>query len=67
MWVSEAPHLLGRFVRFDLRALLADGFEPSADPSAAGGAGFAAIAADPLLTDGRYAIEKLGNARAAGH
>lgn len=50
LWVSEYPHLLGRFVRFDLQKLLADGFDPKSDPSAAGGPGFAAVAADPLLT-----------------
>jgi len=54
IWVSEYPHLLGRFVRFDLRRLLADGFDPASDGSAAGGPGFAAVAADPMLTDGRY-------------
>lgn len=54
VWVSEWPHLLGRFVRFDLRMLLADGFDPKSDGSAAGGKGFAAVAADPMLTDGRW-------------
>jgi hypothetical protein len=57
LWVSEYPHLLGRFVRFDLRRLLADGFDPKSDVSAAGEpgfAGFAAVDADPMLTDGRY-------------
>lgn len=55
-WVSEHPHLLGRFVRFDLAKLLADGFDPKSDPSAAGGVGFAAVPADPMLTDGRYEL-----------
>lgn len=50
LWVSEWPHLLGRFVRFDLRMLLADGFDPKTDASAAEGPGFAAVPADPLLT-----------------
>lgn len=49
LWVSEWPHLLGRFVRFDLSRLLADGFDPKTDVSAAEGPGFAAVAADPLL------------------
>ena len=31
LWVSEGPHLLGRFVRFDLRALLATTYEPKMD------------------------------------
>lgn len=51
LWVSEYPHLLGRFVRFDLRYLLADDLDPKNDQvSAEGGPGFAAVAADPLLT-----------------
>lgn len=54
LWVSEYPHLLGRFVRFDLRLMLADGFDPKNDMSAAGGPGFAAVPADPILTDGTY-------------
>ncbi|MBI2393541.1 MAG: hypothetical protein HYV09_28435 [Deltaproteobacteria bacterium] len=60
MWVSEWPHLLGRFVRFDLRWLLADGFDPKNDPSAEGGKGFAAIPADPMLTDGRWEAFRKG-------
>jgi len=32
LWVSEFPHLLGRFVAFDLERLLADDYRP--DPSA---------------------------------
>jgi isopenicillin-N N-acyltransferase like protein len=31
LWVSEAPHLLGRFRAFDLKRLLADGYAPEAD------------------------------------
>lgn len=51
LWVSEYPHLLGRFVRFDLTRLLADDFDPKSDQSSAeGGPGFAAVAADPLLS-----------------
>lgn len=60
LWVSEYPHLLGRFVRFDLNRLLADGFDPKSDDSASGGPGFAAVPADPLLTDGRYEAFKKG-------
>jgi hypothetical protein len=29
LWVSEAPHLLGQFVEFDLRRMLAADYEPS--------------------------------------
>ncbi|GAC1351963.1 MAG: hypothetical protein NVSMB1_10110 [Polyangiales bacterium] len=59
MWVSESPHLLGRFVRFPLSTLLADDFDPSADRSAEGGEGFAAIPADPLLVSGQYDLNRL--------
>jgi isopenicillin-N N-acyltransferase like protein len=48
LWVSEGPHLMGRFVRFDLQKLLDPNFEPSAsDP-------VDAISEDPALDDGRY-------------
>jgi hypothetical protein len=59
IWVSEWPHLLGRFVRFDLAKLLADGFDPATDPSAAGGEGFAAVPADPLLTSGEWDLQRI--------
>jgi isopenicillin-N N-acyltransferase like protein len=50
IWVSEYPHLLGRFVRFDIGRLLGDEFDPKYDqPTAEGGPGFAAVPADPLL------------------
>ena len=29
LWVSESPHLLGRFVAFDLARMLADDYVPS--------------------------------------
>jgi glycosyltransferase involved in cell wall biosynthesis len=29
LWVSEAPHLLGRFVAFDLTRMLADDYQPT--------------------------------------
>jgi hypothetical protein len=48
LWVSESPHLLGRFVRFDLRRLL----DPRAEPGDDGA--LVTIAADPILDDGRY-------------
>jgi hypothetical protein len=49
MWVSSGPHLLGRFVAFDLNLLLAPGYEPSATSSLP-----RVLAQDPLLTSGQY-------------
>ena len=49
LWVSESPHLLGRFVAFDLKLLLA----PDYDPEHA--ADLAATAEDALLSSGDYA------------
>ncbi|MGZ3418325.1 MAG: C45 family autoproteolytic acyltransferase/hydrolase [Polyangiales bacterium] len=54
LWVSEAPHLLGRFVRFDLKKLLADGFDPAGDPNT-----IEAIPEDPMLTDGSYDLLRI--------
>jgi hypothetical protein len=48
LWVSESPHLLGRFVAFDLRALLAAEYDPLADVEPK------TLPADPLLTSGEY-------------
>ncbi len=48
LWVSESPHLLGRFVAFDLRRLLADGYDPSLPDE------LESVPADPLLTSGEY-------------
>jgi hypothetical protein len=31
MWVSEGPHLAGRFIEFDIARLLARGFDPRSD------------------------------------
>jgi uncharacterized protein GlcG (DUF336 family) len=48
LWVSESPHLLGRFVAFDLRRLLAPDFDAlTAGP-------VVAIDADPLLESAEY-------------
>ncbi len=50
LWVSEAPHLLGRFVRFDLAKRFSaawDGSEALREVEA--------VPADALLTDGGYA------------
>ena len=60
IWVSEWPHLLGRFVRFDLARLLADGFDPDRDTTAIDGPALVAVPADPLLASGAYAIERAG-------
>ncbi len=51
LWLSEAPHLLGQFVAFDLPALLADSY----DPEAATTEPAETLAADALLTTGDYA------------
>jgi hypothetical protein len=48
LWVSEAPHLLGRFVRVDLREL----FGPSSQPGAP--RPLVTIDADPLLKEQAY-------------
>ncbi|HEY8039231.1 MAG TPA: C45 family peptidase [Polyangiaceae bacterium] len=48
LWVSAGPHLSGRFVRFDLRTLLAPGHDPSSDPEPE------TLPEDPALHDGRY-------------
>lgn len=50
LWVSEAPHLLGQFRAFDLRRLLADGYDPSADEAAS-----EPLPEDALLSSGDYA------------
>jgi len=50
LWVSEAPHLLGRFIEFDLRRLLDPHFNPLTDEPP-----LTAIPADPLLESGAYA------------
>ncbi|HET7545010.1 MAG TPA: C45 family peptidase [Polyangiaceae bacterium] len=49
LWVGESPHLLGRFVAFDLKRLLASDYDPE-QPSE-----LPASAEDPLLTSGDYA------------
>lgn len=54
LWVSESPHLLGRFVHFDLKKLLADGFDPASDPNTV-----EAIPEDPMLTDGSYDLLRI--------
>jgi hypothetical protein len=44
LWVSESPHLLGRFVAFDLTHALADDYEPSSSA-------LPALPADPLAAE----------------
>jgi hypothetical protein len=45
--VSEGPHLIGRFIRFDLATLLAPGYDPRSDDERHR---VDAIPADPLLS-----------------
>jgi hypothetical protein len=47
--VSESPHLLGRFVGFELKHHLADSYDPEAPLT------LPSIAEDALLTSGEYA------------
>lgn len=49
LWVSESPHLLGRFVAFDLKAMLRPDYDPAQDAGA-----LPSVPADPLLTSGEY-------------
>jgi len=49
LWVSESPHLLGRFVAFDLKRLLAPDYDPERETE------LPSSAEDPLLTSGDYA------------
>jgi hypothetical protein len=49
LWVSAGPHLSGRFVKFDLRAVFAPGHDPSRDPPPE------TIEADPILGTPAYA------------
>ncbi|HLV65534.1 MAG TPA: C45 family peptidase, partial [Polyangiaceae bacterium] len=45
LWVSEAPHLLGRFVAFDLRRFLDPAYSPNPDEA------LPTLPPDPLLTE----------------
>jgi hypothetical protein len=47
MWVSEGPHLLGRFIRFDIGRLLAPGYDPKSEHDVI------ATNPDPLLSEVR--------------
>jgi hypothetical protein len=50
LWVSEAPHLLGRFVAFDLGRMLAPDYDPGSDTGE-----LRSIPEDSLSTSGEYA------------
>lgn len=56
MWVSEGPHLSGRFVKLELERLVKQDAPVETGP-------LESIAADPVLTDGGY---EEGRARAGG-
>lgn len=53
LWVSEAPHLLGRFVAFDLTKMLVPEYD-------AWKAEFPSVPADELLTSGSYSRHQGG-------
>jgi hypothetical protein len=55
LWVSDAPHLLGKFRAFDLRRLLSPDYDPAQDT-----AELEALPEDELLTSGEYAKWKAG-------
>jgi isopenicillin-N N-acyltransferase like protein len=48
LWVSEGPHLAGRYLRFDLATLLDPAFTPKADDP------ISTLPADDIMNDGRY-------------
>lgn len=48
IWVSEGPHLAGRFVRFDLARLFDPRYEPSVEEP------LVTLPPDAIFTDGRY-------------
>jgi hypothetical protein len=55
LWVSESPHLLGRFVEFDLQTLLAVEYDPLSEPD------LHVLPADPLLNSSDYARWRAGS------
>ncbi|MGK3985656.1 C45 family peptidase [Sorangium sp. So ce136] len=62
LWVSEGPHLAGRFLRFDLARLLDPAFDPARDTAEP-----EALPEDPLLTRGDYAAwERAGSPHPGG-
>ena len=48
LWVSEGPHLAGRYVRFDLAKLLDPAFTPKSDDV------ISTLPEDDIMKDGRY-------------
>jgi hypothetical protein len=48
LWVSEGPHLAGRYLRFDLTRLLDPGFTPKSDDP------ISSLPEDDIMNDGRY-------------
>jgi isopenicillin-N N-acyltransferase like protein len=48
LWVSESPHLLGRFVAFDLKRVFSPDYDPERTPE------LPQSGEDPLLTSGEY-------------
>lgn len=48
LWVSEGPHLLGRFVRFDAGKLLAPGYDPRSERDVV------TLPVDPLFASPEY-------------
>ncbi|MFO0549995.1 MAG: C45 family peptidase [Polyangiaceae bacterium] len=49
IWVSEGPHLMGRYVAFDLKKLLDLSYDPSSSPTP-----LVTLPADPAYVDGSY-------------
>jgi hypothetical protein len=47
IWVSEGPHLLGRFIRFDIGRLLDPKYEPQEEP-------LVTLPEDPLYRSPKY-------------
>ncbi len=48
LWVSEGPHLAGRYLRFDLARLLDPAFTPKSDDP------ISSLPEDDIMKDGRY-------------
>ncbi len=61
IWVSEGPHLVGRFLRFDLARLLDPAFDPGQDAEEP-----AAISEDPILRDGTFEAWQRAGAKHSG-
>ncbi len=57
LWVSESPHLLGRFVLFDLKTLLGESYDPLKDHPVT------SLPPDPLLVSGEFEAWKNAGGR----